>query len=55
MADNLVITMIGLMVHADCELLFHTLLELLDSSYQRLRQFPPRKRFFNNLSALSCP
>jgi len=34
--------------------LFHTLLELLDSSYQRIRQFLPRKRFFNDLRALTC-
>jgi len=34
--------------------LFHTLLEVLDSSYQRLRQFLPRKRFFNDLHALTC-
>ena len=34
--------------------LFHTLLELMDSSYQRIRQFLPRKRFFNDLRALTC-
>ena len=34
--------------------LFHTLLELLDHSYQRIRQFLPRKRFFNDLRALTC-
>jgi hypothetical protein len=34
--------------------LFHTVLELMDSSYQRLRQFLPRKRFFNDLRALTC-
>jgi hypothetical protein len=34
--------------------LFHTLLELLDSSYQRIRQFLPRQRFFNDLRALTC-
>ena len=34
--------------------LFHTLLDLLDSSYQRIRQFLPRKRFFNDLRALTC-
>ncbi len=33
--------------------LFHTLLELLDSSYQRLRQFLPRKVFFEDLRALT--
>ena len=33
--------------------LFHTLLELLDSSYQRLRQFLPRKVFFDDLRALT--
>ena len=32
---------------------FHTLLELLDSSYQRIRQFLPRKVFFNDLRALT--
>jgi hypothetical protein len=34
--------------------LFHTALELLDSRYQRIRQFLPRKRFFNDLRALTC-
>ncbi len=34
--------------------LFHTVLELMDASYQRLRQFLPRKRFFNDLRALTC-
>jgi len=34
--------------------LFHTVLEMLDSSYQRIRQFLPRKRFFNDLRALTC-
>ncbi len=34
--------------------LFHTVLELMDSRYQRLRQFLPRKRFFNDLRALTC-
>ncbi len=33
--------------------LLHTLLELLDSSYQRLRQFLPRKVFFDDLRALT--
>jgi len=33
--------------------LFHTLLDLLDSSYQRLRQFLPRKVFFDDLRALT--
>ncbi len=33
--------------------LFHTLLELLDSSYQRLRRFLPRKVFFDDLRALT--
>ena len=33
--------------------LFHTLLDLLDSSYQRLRQFLPRKTFFDDLRALT--
>jgi hypothetical protein len=32
---------------------FHTLLELLDSSYQLIRQFLPRKTFFNDLRALT--
>ena len=30
------------------------MLELMDASYQRLRQFLPRKRFFNDLRALTC-
>jgi hypothetical protein len=34
--------------------LFHTVLDLMDSRYQRLRQFLPRKRFFNDLRALTC-
>jgi hypothetical protein len=34
--------------------LFHTVLDLLDSRYQRIRQFLPRKRFFNDLRALTC-
>ena len=34
--------------------LFHTVLELLDSAYQRIRQFLPRKRLFNDLRALTC-
>lgn len=33
--------------------LLHTLLELLDSSYQRLRQFLPRKVLFDDLRALT--
>jgi hypothetical protein len=33
--------------------LFHTLLELLDSSYQCIRQFLPRKTFFDDLRALT--
>jgi hypothetical protein len=33
--------------------LCHTLLDLLDSSYQRLRQFLPRKTFFDDLRALT--
>ena len=32
---------------------FHTLLERFDSSYQRLRQFLPRKTFFDDLRALT--
>lgn len=32
---------------------FHTVLELLDSSYQRIRQFLPRKTFFNDLRTLT--
>jgi len=34
--------------------LFHTLLDLMDTRYQRIRQFLPRKRFFNDLRALTC-
>lgn len=34
--------------------LFHTLLDLMDERYQRLRNFLPRKRFFNDLRALTC-
>ena len=33
--------------------LCHTLLDLLDSSYQRLREFLPRKTFFDDLRALT--
>ena len=33
--------------------LFHTLLDLLDASYQRIRQFLPRKTFFDDLRALT--
>jgi hypothetical protein len=33
--------------------LFHTTLALLDSSYQRIRQFLPRKTFFDDLRALT--
>ena len=33
--------------------LFHTLLDLFDSSYQTLRQFLPRKTFFDDLRALT--
>ena len=33
--------------------LFHTLLDLLDASYQCLRQFLPRKTFFDDLRALT--
>ena len=32
---------------------FHTLLELFDSSYQHIRQFLPRKTFFDDLRALT--
>jgi hypothetical protein len=34
--------------------LFHTMLDLMDTSYRRIRQFLPRKRFFNDLRALTC-
>jgi hypothetical protein len=34
--------------------LFHTLLDLMDSRYRRIREFLPRKRFFNDLRALTC-
>jgi len=34
--------------------LFHTLLELMDANYRCLRQFLPRKRFFNDLRTLTC-
>ena len=34
--------------------LFHTILDLMDSRYQCIRQFLPRKRFFNDLRALTC-
>jgi len=33
--------------------LFHTLLDLLDSSYRTIRQFLPRKTFFQDLRALT--
>ena len=33
---------------------FHTLLDLMDSRYRRIREFLPRKRFFNDLRALTC-
>jgi hypothetical protein len=33
--------------------LFHTVLDLLDSGYRRLRQFLPRKTFFDDLRALT--
>jgi len=33
--------------------LFHTLLDLLDSSYRTLREFLPRKVFFDDLRALT--
>ena len=33
--------------------LFNTVLDLMDSRYQRLSQFLPRKRFFNDLRALT--
>jgi hypothetical protein len=33
--------------------LFHTVLDLLDSSYRTIRQFLPRKTFFNDLRALT--
>lgn len=33
--------------------LFHTVLDLFDSSYQRIRQFLPRKTFFDDLRALT--
>ncbi len=32
----------------------HTVLDLIDSSYQCIRQFLPRERFFNDLRALTC-
>jgi len=31
------------------------LLDLIDARYRRIRQFLPRKRFFNDLRALTCP
>ncbi len=34
--------------------LFHTVLDLMDSRYQRIRQFLPHQRFFNDLRALTC-
>ena len=34
--------------------LFHTLLDLMDARYRRIRQCLPRKRFFNDLRALTC-
>jgi hypothetical protein len=33
--------------------LFHTLMDLLDSSYRTLREFLPRKVFFDDLRALT--
>jgi len=33
--------------------LFHTVLDLLDSGYRRLHQFLPRKTFFDDLRALT--
>ena len=33
--------------------MFHTLLELLDSPYRTIRQFLPRKTFFDDLRALT--
>jgi hypothetical protein len=33
--------------------LFHTMLDLFDSSYQRIREFLPRKTFFDDLRALT--
>jgi hypothetical protein len=32
--------------------LFHTVLDLMDSRYRRLRQFLPRKRFFNETTCV---
>jgi len=34
--------------------LFHTVLDPMDSSYQRMRQVLPRQRFFNDPRALTC-
>jgi len=34
--------------------LFHTLLDLMDARYRCIREFLPRKRFFNDLRALTC-
>ena len=34
--------------------LFHTLLDLMDVRYQCIREFLPRKRFFNDLRTLTC-
>jgi hypothetical protein len=34
--------------------LFHTMLELFDASYRRIREFLPRKRFFNDVRTLTC-
>jgi hypothetical protein len=34
--------------------LFHTLLDLMDARYRCIRDFLPRKRFFNDLRTLTC-
>lgn len=34
--------------------LFHTVLDMMNTSYHCIRQFLPRKRFFNDLRALTC-
>ncbi len=34
--------------------LFHTLLDLMDARYRCIREFLPRKRFFNDLRTLTC-
>lgn len=34
--------------------LFHTLLNLMDARYRCIREFLPRKRFFNDLRRLTC-